>query len=227
MTDITTDTFLSNLKKAAKSIKNTQNVSHSEALDLAAISYGFDSYHALTARRKRINNEANTPNANLGTNGVNRQYAQAQGNRGKQLNPNQKSSLIIAFNDDLIIRRFDMVDGVVKSTAENFKTEYLDKGFAEEIGGKFVLRKGDKSFLKHHYHYIEILKDKTQPWTVEEANKLLEEQVSDRIGKNYREFMYIDGKLVRNHISDEREAEYNRYDDIQYHPAIDGYYDSY
>ena len=36
------------------------------------------------------NNQANMQNANKGTAGVNRQYSQNQGNRGKQLNPNQK-----------------------------------------------------------------------------------------------------------------------------------------
>lgn len=38
------------------------------------------------------NNSANQQNANKGTNGTNRQYSQAQGNRGAQLNPNQLSS---------------------------------------------------------------------------------------------------------------------------------------
>jgi len=37
------------------------------------------------------NNAANTQNANRGTNGVNMQYAQSQGNRGKQINPNQSA----------------------------------------------------------------------------------------------------------------------------------------
>lgn len=36
------------------------------------------------------NNNANMQNANEGTNGVNRQYAQNQGNRGTQMNPNTK-----------------------------------------------------------------------------------------------------------------------------------------
>lgn len=35
-------------------------------------------------------NQANMQNANKGNKGVNQQYAQNQGNRGKQLNPNQK-----------------------------------------------------------------------------------------------------------------------------------------
>ncbi|TBT69099.1 hypothetical protein D5E70_13370 [Vibrio parahaemolyticus] len=35
-------------------------------------------------------NASNTPNANKGTKGTNRQYDQNQGNRGKQINPNQQ-----------------------------------------------------------------------------------------------------------------------------------------
>lgn len=35
-------------------------------------------------------NQANTQNSSKGTNGVNQQNASANGNRGKQLNPNQK-----------------------------------------------------------------------------------------------------------------------------------------
>lgn len=39
---------------------------------------------------KPADNLANMHNANKGTNGVNRQYSQVHGNRGKQLNPNRK-----------------------------------------------------------------------------------------------------------------------------------------
>ena len=39
---------------------------------------------------KPTNNHANQKNSNKGSSGTNRQYDQAQGNRGKQLNPNQK-----------------------------------------------------------------------------------------------------------------------------------------
>lgn len=35
-------------------------------------------------------NAANIPNPNKGTPGTNKQYDQAQGNRGKQMNPNQQ-----------------------------------------------------------------------------------------------------------------------------------------
>ena len=36
-------------------------------------------------------NAANQKNPNKGFDGVNRQFAQAQGNKGKQMNPNQKN----------------------------------------------------------------------------------------------------------------------------------------
>ena len=38
------------------------------------------------------NNEANMGNANKGTSGTNRQYDQAQGNRGKQMDPQQQQA---------------------------------------------------------------------------------------------------------------------------------------
>jgi hypothetical protein len=38
------------------------------------------------------NNNSNMSNANKGSSGTNKQYDQNQGNRGKQLNPNQKPS---------------------------------------------------------------------------------------------------------------------------------------
>lgn len=41
--------------------------------------------------RKKSNNSADMQNPNKGTNGTNKQYDKNQGNRGKQLNPNQKS----------------------------------------------------------------------------------------------------------------------------------------
>lgn len=40
---------------------------------------------------KPEDNAANEQNANKGTSGTNRQYDQNEGNRGKQLNPNQKN----------------------------------------------------------------------------------------------------------------------------------------
>lgn len=40
---------------------------------------------------KSQNNSANQQNPNKGTSGQNKQYSQVHGNRGKQLNPNQKN----------------------------------------------------------------------------------------------------------------------------------------
>ena len=39
-------------------------------------------------------NQSNMQNANKRTNGVNKQYAQNQGHRGKQLNPNQNKNIL-------------------------------------------------------------------------------------------------------------------------------------
>lgn len=40
---------------------------------------------------KQKNHKANQANANKGTPGSNKAYSKVHGNRGKQLNPNQKS----------------------------------------------------------------------------------------------------------------------------------------
>ena len=39
---------------------------------------------------KPKDNQSNQKNANKGTKGTNKQYDKTQGNKGKQLNPNQK-----------------------------------------------------------------------------------------------------------------------------------------
>lgn len=44
----------------------------------------------MSKKIKPTDNAANIQNANKGTSGTNKQYDQNQGNRGKQLNPNQK-----------------------------------------------------------------------------------------------------------------------------------------
>lgn len=244
MPGITTKTFLSNVKKSARAIQKNDNVCYSKALDRAAKSHGFDSYHALISCRNSINNESNIVNANLGTDGVNAQYAKAQGNRGKQLNPNQKSSLIVVFNDDLNFSNYHYEDGKLITTIENFQTEYLDKGFAEEIGARQVSFKE----LKHRYlevpdgelsedllrrcewgwnwgyTYIEFLRNKDNPWSIEDANQLVRKRIESKIGQNYREFFYLDGKQIDNHIGVEMSRHIDLMDNQpEYHPAIDGY----
>lgn len=44
-----------------------------------------------THANRQTNHHANTLNSNRGTNGMNPTYAKNQGNRGKQMNPNQKN----------------------------------------------------------------------------------------------------------------------------------------
>lgn len=238
MPDITTKTFLSNVKKSAKIIKKNDNISHTKALDRAARIHGFDSYHSLKCRRDNVNNESNIVNSNLGSDGVNEQYSKAQGNRGKQLNPNQKSSLLVVFNDDLILHRFDSENGELITVREDFQTEYLDKGFAEDIGARQVSFKElknrslqapggklDEDFI-HDWSYtcIEFLRNKDNPWSIEDANQLVIEKIKSRIGQEYREFFYLDGEKVKNHIGDEMSRSLDLIDtEPEYHPAIDGY----
>jgi hypothetical protein len=45
---------------------------------------------AKSGKTSPANNSANQQNANRGTSGSNKTYSKAQGNRGKQMNPNQK-----------------------------------------------------------------------------------------------------------------------------------------
>jgi hypothetical protein len=41
--------------------------------------------------QKQLIHKSDQSNANKGTNGVNKTYSQVHGNRGKQMNPNQKT----------------------------------------------------------------------------------------------------------------------------------------
>lgn len=236
--NIITRSFLSNVKKHAKILQVEKSIKHTKALDLAAQEVGFPSYYALQIRFKRLSNhESDMGNANKGTDGVNITYAKAQGNKGKLLNPSQKSSLIVVFNDDLRLYRHQYENGEVISIREDFQTEYLDKGFAEKIGARTVSFKelkhrslqapgGElgKDFL-HEWDYtcIEFLRDKDNPWSIEDADQLVKERVGTKIGSNYREFFYLDGILMDNHIEHELDREWSYHDDIDYCPAIDGY----
>jgi len=45
----------------------------------------------MTKKIKPQDNSSNIPNPNKGSDGTNKQHDQAQGNRGKQMNPNQQN----------------------------------------------------------------------------------------------------------------------------------------
>lgn len=233
-----TQSFISNVKKRAKKIQVESDIKRTQALELAAQEVGFPNYHALLRHSKQANNhQANIVNANKGMDGVNREFAMAQGNRGKQLNPNQNSSLLVIFNDDLMVNESEYEGTTPKLISRNFKTEYLDKGFATDIGARILsfaevkhrdLDIGYGSRL-HQWGYIcvEFLRNKNNPWTIEDANEIAKKRIGSNIGSCYREFFFIDGVYVNNHINDERTLALALADDIQYCPAIDGYYDNY
>jgi len=235
-----TQTFLSKIKKNAKTLKLENNISHVAALELTAQKAGFPSYHALLARYKKENNHASDiANANKNFDGVNITYAKAQGNKGKQLNPNQHSSLLVVFDDDLNISNGyeEDTNGKITLIDKSFQTEYLDKGFAKEVGARDISPQELKArclqapggelgkYFIHDWGYIciEFLKNKNEPWSIEEANKLVKESIGKKIGNVYRDFFYIDGLLVNNHISDQWQRNWDSYEDLDYHPAIDGY----
>ncbi|WP_300357509.1 hypothetical protein [uncultured Pseudoalteromonas sp.] len=231
-----TKSCISNIKKRAKKIQVDLDIKHTQALELAAKEAGFPNYYALLQHSKKANNhKANIVNANKGMDGVNKEFAMAQGNRGTQLNPNQYSSLLVTFDDDLMVNELEYEGTTPKLIRRNFKTEYLDKGFATAIGARILsfaevkhrnLDIGYGSKL-HEWGYIcvEFLRNKNNPWTVEVANKIAKERIGSKFGSCYREFFFIDGKYVNNHIDDERNLALDLGDDIQYCPAIDGYHD--
>ena len=187
---------------------------------------GSDSSEAATiTQQKNSNNESNIVNANLGTDGVNDQYAKAQGNRGKQLNPNQKHSLAVAINEHYPAYLYSYNNGMKVGNAVNFKEIFLENGFLDKIGARKIENKerDARSFKAYDYrerlltlNYIEFLKD--TPWEVESAYKYIRE-VFGGIGFNgYSETIWIDDVAHPNFNYDTIQ-----YEDLPYCPAIDGY----
>lgn len=232
-----TQSFISNVKKKANKIKVELGVKHTQALELAAQEVGFPNYHSLLKRSKKANN-CKTHIVNTDKDGVNDEFTIDHGNRGKQLNPNQKSSLLVIFDDDLVINKIEFEGPSHKLISRNFKTEYLDKGFAAEIGARIPsfdevkhrdLDIGYGSKLHEAgYICIEFLRNKDNPWTIEDANQVAQERIGSKLGHScYRDFFFINGEYINNHLHDEMIRRLDLENDIQYHPAIDGYYDDY
>jgi hypothetical protein len=230
-----TQSFVSNIKKNAKNLQKKLGVKHTQALEIAAKEAGFPNYHALQTRVKRENDhKANIVNANKGMKGVNREFSLAQGNRGKQLNPNYQSSLLVVFNDDLLVNELEYENGKPKFIQLNFHEHYLDKGFAEEIGarplGLAELKKRNLDLPEggklHNWGYIciEFLRNKDNPWVIEDANEFVKKRMEKTLGSIYREFFFIDDKYEKNHISESMQASVDFInDEIFYCPSIDGY----
>ncbi|MDF4332849.1 hypothetical protein P3383_06575 [Vibrio parahaemolyticus] len=211
---------ISKVKSRAKAIKKEKKIGHMKALEVAAQEIGYPSFHALDTYLKRLKKNEFSATIN-------------------PFNPDLQSSLLVVFNDDLELFDYKEVEGDFITTRKSFQEEYLNKGFAERIGARLLTvdelqqrgliapggsENGDKDYL-HDWGYIciEFVREKDNPWTIEDAEKLVIEQVESEIGRNYREFFYLDGKLINNHISRAWDAEWDDYVDVDYHPAIDGY----
>lgn len=82
-------------------------------------------------------NQSNTLNPNKGFSGTNKQYSQNQGNRGKQLNPNQANTLIVLVKSSVVVEKQNPLDRC-NDLQLSFKSEYLDKGFLKKIGATLL-----------------------------------------------------------------------------------------
>lgn len=191
------------------------------------------------------NHEADIKNANKGTDGVNLTYSKAQGNKGKLLNPNQKSSLIVVFDREqkITVGYNKKENGDIELITKDFAAEFIDKGFAEEIGGRLIsneelkhrgildpcagqCRDNDEYrflYVNNFYTCIEFLRDKDTPWTLEDANQLLKDKIPSKIP--FREFFYIDEECMENYVGQRMRAKIEAEEkyDYDYCPAIDGY----
>lgn len=230
MSNHITQTFVSNVKKLARSLKNDLNITHSAALELAAKHHNYDSYHALiTHSKKCANHESDIVNGNLGTNGVNITKSKADGNRGKQLNPNQKHSLTIAIKDDckanVLVSIDDKGRRLVKEVS--FKDEFLDKGLLERISARRIgpkelahraLKPSDHREIITRCFYVEFLKD--TEWDIDEAFQFIRARFSMLGGSAYAETIWLDNYPHFNFNYDEY-----KYEDLPYCPGIDGYHD--
>lgn len=211
---------ISKVKSRANVIKKEMKIGHMKALEVAAHEIGYPSFHALDTYLKRLKQNESSATIN-------------------PFNPDLQSSLLVVFDDDLKLFDYKEVEGDFITTKKSFQEEYLNKGFAERIGARLLTadelqqrgliapggsQNDSKNYL-HRWGYIciEFVREKDNPWTIEDADKLVIEQVQSEIGLNYREFFYLDGELVKNHISRAKDAEWDNYVDIDYHPAIDGY----
>jgi len=223
-------TLKTKLKKLARHIQRNSNVSYSQALELAAKEEGFPSYHALQAAKKNDNHKSDIVNANLGTDGVNDTYAKAMGNRGKQLNPNQKHSLVFTLDPRSEVHILTVIHGKRYVTEKvRLLDDFLQKIFVERHGARILGKKeiNERSFQRLyrctvHSLYVEFLSD--TPWEAEVAFDLIEECLFPRSNEyslnsySCSDIIWLDGSPINNFNYDEE-----RYAEPDYHPAIDGY----
>lgn len=226
MSEITiTATFLSNIKKEAKKLKKELHILHTDALERVARKYDFTSYHALQRRYE---------------------YVKTQGNRGKQLNPNQKSSLLIAILENTTFR----IDN--NKPWGDFQSEFVEKGFMKQIGARQLGRKevDDKGLVDAYgiepldvgsdkYMFFEFTKNDSSEWSYQEACDHLKSKIDMKAGNVYDGHFWIDDKaFFSHHYSDDdenlkcfirRKSDFDEdpYDPPSYCPAIDGYHDVY
>lgn len=232
-------TLKTKIQKSARHIQRDSNVNYSQALELAAQQAGFSSYHALQATKRNNNHQSDIVNPNLGTNGVNDAYAKAMGNRGKQLNPNQKHSFVFSVDPRAKVSQITVKNGLRYQTATaELKDGYVQKIFVEGHGGRIlskeeVVARGFTEWDRQtwpvyrsqctvHSLFIEFLSDTL--WEYEAAVDLICScffPSSDEYSISAffcSDIIWLNGKIRLNWNYD-----FERYELPDYHPAIDGY----
>lgn len=79
------------------------------------------------------NNAANIPNPNKGAHGTNRQYDQAQGNRGKLLNPNRKKKHRQKSTVAFLVSDYDFYNKLDTEHDKRLETPSWDEAISENL----------------------------------------------------------------------------------------------
>ncbi|HHG3507253.1 hypothetical protein CGI74_23595 [Vibrio parahaemolyticus] len=163
-------------------------------------------------------NEANSKNANLGTDGQNKQYSKVHGNRGKQLNPNQLVPLRFVISKGSQVSCTERDDIIV-----NFVEHYLTDEFLKEKGLKVV----DMSKSENQWLYQEVSDYKRERWLFLEYIEPVvknHKNASDKLIKDFSgdiSFVYENVLILG---KDSYQVTGYPYDEpLDYCPAIDGY----
>lgn len=153
-------------------------------------------------------NSANMKNRNKGTSGTNRQYDQAQGNRGKQKNPSQKRSKMAIVTFRVPKGFFSFQELQAKHLRITSKGELLSRGIVS-----------NNHWTLQAYDYLSFTKGvKGGEKNISGALQRIGNAMKGHKPTHSSDFWINSRSFVDDHHPDEL-ADY-----LEYCPAIDGYY---